>query len=150
MMIDDNPFMLQALQLAEIAQDNGEVPVGAIIVSEDQVIGAGYNQSIALSDPTAHAEIVALRAAAAHLQNYRLPGTTMYVTLEPCVMCLGALIHARVSRLVYAASDPKMGAVEGACALIDNMNFNHKLQYKGGVMASISSKMLKDFFRAKR
>ena len=145
----DIQFMQRALELARQASLLGEVPVGAVLVLDNEIIGEGHNQPIALSDPTAHAEIVALRQAAQKMQNYRLLNTTLYVTLEPCSMCLGALQHARISRLVYAASDPKTGAVESVCRLLDQP-LNHRIQWEKGLLAEESSQLLRDFFKKRR
>lgn len=142
--------MRQALKLAEYADHNGEVPVGAVLVQNDMVIAEGWNQPISTHDATAHAEIIALRKAGYTLSNYRLPETTLYVTLEPCVMCIGALIHARVSRVVYAATEPKTGAIESAFQLCDGNKHNHTIETLGGVLAEESSEMLRQFFKKRR
>jgi tRNA(adenine34) deaminase len=142
--------MQHALALAQHAQQQGEVPVGAIIVLADRIIAQGWNQPIQGVDPTAHAEIVALRAAAKTLQNYRLMNTTLYVTLEPCAMCLGAIMHARVKRIVYGALDPKSGALGGACNLHQDFSWQHKLTYTGGVLEQECKHILQDFFQARR
>ena len=148
---EDFTYMRQALQLAERGARLGEVPVGAIFVNDEKVIGAGFNQPINSSDPTAHAEIVALRQACVHLQNYRLPAdTTLYVTLEPCTMCVGALIHARVARLVFATYEPRAGMVVSQLNLPANEFYNHVIKVQSGLLAEDSRKMLKDFFRNKR
>lgn len=149
-MTNDERWMQHALKLAEYAEHNGEVPVGAVIVQNDMVIAEGWNQPISTHDATAHAEIVALRKAGYTLSNYRLPDTTLYVTLEPCVMCIGALIHARVCRVVYAATEPKTGAVESAFQLCANDLHNHEIEILGGVLADESSEMLKRFFKKRR
>lgn len=146
----DEQWMRHALKLAEFAEHNGEVPVGAVIVQNDMVIAEGWNQPISTHDATAHAEIVALRKAGYTLSNYRLPETTLYVTLEPCVMCIGALIHARVSRVVYAATEPKTGAVESAFHLCDGDMHNHDLEVVGGVLADESREILQAFFKRRR
>lgn len=146
----DETWMTRALVLAEQAGAQGEVPVGAILVREGQVLGEGYNAPISLADPTAHAEVCALRAAASAANNYRLPGATLYVTLEPCVMCVGAMIHARVVRLVFAASEPRAGAVVSQLSLLDQQHFNHRVQWRGGVQAERSATLLKKFFRERR
>lgn len=144
-------FMQRALQLAQYAADAGEVPVGAVLVKDAKIIGEGYNQPIMLHDPSAHAEIQALRAAAKHLNNYRLPETTLYVTLEPCIMCAGAIIHARVGQVVYAASDPRTGAAGSMFDLLpSDQRFNHTTRCEGGLQATASAKLLQDFFRARR
>lgn len=148
--MNDEVWMAQALQLAEQAAANGEVPVGAVIVKDNQRIAAAYNQPITRSDPTGHAEILALRQAAITLNNYRLPGSTLYVTLEPCCMCLGAMIHARVERLVFGALEPRAGAVESQLHLLQASCFNHKVAYTAGILADQSRDLLQHFFRAKR
>ena len=148
---DDEYWMLQALELAEQARQEQEVPVGAILVHENKLIGSGWNQSILANDATAHAEIVALRDATSRLQNYRLPKlTTMYVTLEPCAMCAGALVHARIDRLVFGASDPKTGAVESIFNILNNEKLNHRADITGGILESSCSQILVDFFQARR
>lgn len=146
----DQAHMRRALELARAAEAAGEVPVGAVLVQDGEVISEGYNRPISSADPTAHAEIVALRAAAGSLQNYRLTGTTLYVTLEPCAMCLGAIMHARVERLVFAAHDPKTGALGGAARLDDSPVFTHRLTVTGGVMADEASALLREFFASRR
>jgi len=146
----NNNFMLHALNLAKRAQEQGEVPVGAVIVLEDEIIAEGFNQPITSSDPCAHAEIIALRAAGKKLGNYRLPNTTLYVTLEPCAMCAMAMVHARVEHLVYAADDPKTGAVKSHFQLLDYPELNHKVQWESGILAQESSQLLKEFFKARR
>jgi tRNA(adenine34) deaminase len=127
-----------------------EVPVGAIIVLNNEIIGEGFNCPISTCDPTAHAEIVALRQAAQKLNNYRLPGVTLYVTLEPCTMCVGAMLHARIERLVFGALDPKTGAVVSAFKLLDEEKLNHKIQYQNGILATECGKILSDFFKELR
>lgn len=146
----DTPFMRHALVLARRAADHDEVPVGAVAVREGAVIGEGWNRPIGRRDPTAHAEIIALRAAAATLSNYRIPGVTLYITLEPCSMCLGAIIHARVQRVVFGAADPKTGALGGSFALLDVSAHNHRPQVTGGVLADECGALLKEFFQARR
>jgi len=146
----DARWMDHALELARQAQDAGEVPVGAVIVSGDEIIARGFNQPIGARDPTAHAEIVALRAAAASMGNYRLPGTTMYVTLEPCPMCAGAIVHARVARVVYGAADPRSGAAGSIMNLLDHPRANHRCEITGGVLADRCAEMLTGFFRERR
>ena len=146
----DRYFMALALQLARQAAEAGEVPVGAVLVQGDSLLAEGWNQPIASHDATAHAEIQALRAAGQQLKNYRLPDTTLYVTLEPCVMCLGAIIHARVARLVYGARDPKAGAVAGRLSLLQGNHFNHQVEVLGGVAAEESAELLREFFRQRR
>ena len=143
--------MRRALQLAGKAECEGEVPVGAVLVLDGEVIGEGWNRPIAAHDPTAHAEIMALRAAAGARQNYRLPGTTLYVTLEPCPMCAGAIVHARVDRVVFATVDPRSGAAGSTFDLLpSDERFNHYTRCEGGVLAEESAKMLRAFFRARR
>lgn len=147
----DQAFMHRALELAQRAERAGEVPVGALVVAHDQIIGEGWNQPISSHDPSAHAEIVALRAAAAALRNYRLPGSTLYVTLEPCAMCAGAIVHARVERVVFAATDPRSGAAGSTFDLLpSDRRFNHYTACEGGVLAEQSAAMLRAFFRARR
>lgn len=149
-MPNDDYWMRQALMLAQQAEQNGEVPVGAVIVLDDQLIGAGWNQPIRQHDPTAHAEIVALRAACTHQQNYRLPQATMYITLEPCIMCAGAIVHARIERVVFAATEPKTGAAGSCIDIFNTSQLNHRVQYEQGLLADESSQMLRTFFRSKR
>jgi tRNA(adenine34) deaminase len=147
----DEVFMRRALELAQRAEEAGEVPVGAVVVSNGKIIGEGWNQPIGSHDPTAHAEIVALRAAAGAQRNYRLPGTTLYVTLEPCTMCAGAIVHARVDRVVFATVDPRSGAAGSTFDLLpSDARFNHYTCCEGGVMADESAAMLRGFFRARR
>ena len=143
--------MQRALQLADRAQQEGEVPVGALLVREGAVIGEGWNRPIGSHDPSAHAEITALRDAAARSHNYRLPGTTLYVTLEPCPMCAGAVIHARVGRVVFGATDPKGGAAGSLFDLLpSDHRFNHRVEVQGGVLEEQCSNQLRAFFRARR
>ena len=142
--------MKLALEQAQHAWDLGEVPVGAVVVKDGVVIATGYNQPIAKHDPTAHAEIVALRAAAEVLGNYRLPGCELYVTLEPCVMCSGAMMHARVAKIVYGAPDPKTGACGSVVNLFEQEQLNHHAQVTGGVLADACADLLKRFFAARR
>ncbi|MEJ2061567.1 MAG: tRNA adenosine(34) deaminase TadA [Gammaproteobacteria bacterium] len=146
----DEQWMRRALELARRAEAEGEVPVGAVLVKDGAVIAEGWNRPIGTHDPTAHAEIVALRAAAQALGNYRLPDATLYVTLEPCTMCLGAMLHARVQRLVYAAPDPKTGAVGGMIDLQSMGRYNHRMEVTGGVLEDEAAGLLKAFFRARR
>ena len=148
---DDERYMLRALQLAEHARDaENEVPVGAVLVHDGQILGLGWNRNITLHDPTAHAEIMALRAAGEKQQNYRLPGATLYVTLEPCSMCAMALVHARIGRVVYAASDPKTGAAGSVFDILVDPRHNHRIDVQGGLLAGPSAELLRNFFRAKR
>ena len=143
--------MSRALLLAEQAAEKDEVPVGAVLINEQNgLIAGGHNQPISANDPTAHAEIIVLREAAKKLNNYRLPNTTLYVTLEPCTMCVGALVQARVKRVVYGAVEPKTGAIESAHRLFDKGNYNHKPEIQGGVLADQCSSLLSDFFQKKR
>ncbi|MGQ0502273.1 MAG: tRNA adenosine(34) deaminase TadA [Panacagrimonas sp.] len=142
--------MTQALALAHRAAAAQEVPVGAILVRDNEVIGEGWNRPIATCDPSAHAEMLALRAAASREQNYRLPGTTLYVTLEPCAMCAGAIIHSRVQRLVFGAADPKAGAVHSLYDLIAQPRLNHRVDWQGGVMEAECGEVLRQFFRSRR
>jgi tRNA(adenine34) deaminase len=146
---NDQFWLQQALKLAEQAAKNDEVPVGAVVVLNNQLIGSAYNQSVKMNDPTGHAEILALRQAAANMGNYRLVDTTLYVTLEPCSMCAGSLIHARIKRLVFGAYDQKTGAIESQIRLFD-FNHNHKIDWQGGVMAEECKLILQTFFRARR
>lgn len=143
-------WMSHALKLAARAGQEGEVPVGAIVVSEGQVLGEGWNQMIASNDPTAHAEIVAIRAATAACSNYRLSQATLYATLEPCTMCAGAMIHARVQHLVFAAYEPKAGVICSRCELLDEAWYNHKIVWQGGVLAEQSGTLLQAFFKSRR
>ena len=138
------------MRLANRAESEGEVPVGAVLVQADEVVGEGWNQMIQLHDPGAHAEMLALRSAGAALGNYRLPGCVLYVTLEPCCMCAGAIIHARLDRVVFAASDPRTGAAGGCFPLLQNPSHNHKVKIEGGCLAEASSAMLKGFFKKRR
>lgn len=149
-MPNDIDWMHHALKLAERAQQEGEVPVGAVLVLNDEIIGAGWNRPITAHDPTAHAEIMALRAGAAKLGNYRLNDTTLYVTLEPCVMCAGAIVHARIKRLVFGASDPKAGAIVSAFNILDSARLNHRVEYASGILAEECGGMLSRFFEARR
>ena len=142
--------MQRALALADSAAAQGEVPVGAVVVRDGELLGEGWNQVISTSDPSAHAEVVALRAAAARESNSRLPGATAYVTLEPCTMCAGAIVHARIERLVFAATEPKAGVVCSRSQLLDEPWFNHGVVWEGGVLAVDSSARLQAFFKARR
>lgn len=146
----DLQFMSRALELARAAEAAGEVPVGAVIVKNDEIIAEGWNRPIGTHDPTAHAEIVALRAAAQALGTYRLLDTTLYVTLEPCAMCASAMVHARVKRLVYATPDPRAGASGSVFNITQNPALNHRLEVDSGVLAAESSECLKNFFIARR
>jgi len=147
----DEKFMSRALELARQAEAHGEVPVGAVLVRGDEIVGEGFNRPIEVHDPSAHAEIQALRAAGKHLENYRLTNTTLYVTLEPCPMCAGAIVHARVGRVVFAASDPRTGAAGSVFDLLpSDQRFNHRTECEGGVLAEESAKLLRTFFRSRR
>jgi tRNA(adenine34) deaminase len=146
----DQFWMQHALTLARQAEAAGEVPVGAVMIRDEQVIGEGWNQPIGRHDPTAHAEIMALRDASRRVQNYRLPETTLYVTLEPCVMCAGAIIHARVKRLVYGAFDPKTGAAGSVFDVLNSDKHNHRVELRPGVLAEECSTLLTDFFQMRR
>jgi len=146
----DIQFMTRAIELAREAERAGEVPVGAVIVKDGVIVGEGWNRPISSADPTAHAEIVALRAAAQTLNSYRLLDTTLYVTLEPCAMCAGAMVHARVKRLVYAATDPRAGAAGSIFNIVHHEALNHRIQCEGGVLADECSEMLRQFFIARR
>jgi len=146
----DRQWMMRALELARHAESEGEVPVGAVVVCEDEIVGQGWNRTITDNDPSGHAEIIALREAGRFLENYRLPGCTLYVTLEPCCMCVGAMIHARLERVVYGARDPKTGADGGRFDLLQSVEHNHRPEVLAGVLADESSKLLKAFFRQRR
>ncbi|MGY0159877.1 tRNA adenosine(34) deaminase TadA [Edwardsiella tarda] len=147
---DDSYWMRRALALAERARAQGEVPVGAVLVLDDQVIGEGWNRPITRHDPTAHAEIMALQQGGAVLQNYRLLEATLYVTLEPCVMCAGAMVHSRIRRLVYGASDLKTGAAGSLLDVLGHPGMNHRIEVCGGVLAEACAAQLSDFFRQRR
>lgn len=142
--------MRQALAQAARAQEVGEVPVGAVVVLDGQVIGAGYNQPIASADPTAHAEVVAMRAAAAALGNYRLSGATMYVTVEPCLMCVGAMVHARIATVVYGATEPRSGAIESMTRAHELAGLNHRVAAQGGVLEDECRAIIRQFFKRRR
>jgi tRNA(adenine34) deaminase len=146
----DVAMMREALRLATQAGLQGEVPVGAVVVKDGKIVGRGYNAPILASDPTAHAEIRALREAAKALQNYRLGDCTLYVTLEPCAMCAGAIMHARIARLVYGAADPKTGACGSVVDLFSEHRLNHHAEVTGGVLASEAGRQLSEFFAARR
>jgi tRNA(adenine34) deaminase len=149
-MTRDIDFMRSALELAEQAEEAGEVPVGAVVVKNGVVIGEGYNRPISAVDPTAHAEVMALRDAARRLGNYRLGDCALYVTLEPCAMCVGAIFHARIARLVYGAADPKTGACGSVINLPAEDRLNHHMQVTGNVLAEECATMLKQFFAGRR
>jgi len=142
--------MRRALTLARQAEDAGEVPIGALVVFNEEIVGEGWNQPIVSSDPTAHAEIGALRAAAARMRNYRLPGATLYVTLEPCPMCAGAIVQARLARVVYGAPDPKAGAAGTLFNLLQSERLNHRAEVTPGVLGEECGEMLRCFFQARR
>ena len=146
----DDGFMRRALELARQAEAAGEVPVGAVIVRDGVIVAEGWNRPIGACDPTAHAEIVALRAAAQALASYRLTDTTLYVTLEPCAMCASAMVHARVKRLVFAASDPRAGAAGSVFNIVQHPALNHRLECTGGVLAEECGSLLRNFFLARR
>jgi tRNA(adenine34) deaminase len=149
-MIDDREAMEAALIEARLAADSGEVPIGAVVVCEGAIVSRGQNRVLREVDPTAHAEIVALRAAAAALGNYRLSGCALYVTLEPCAMCAGAMIHARMARLVFAAADPKAGACGSVLEVLNHPQLNHQMQVEQGIGAEESAELLRGFFRERR
>jgi len=146
----DRQFMQQAIEQAHLAALAGEVPVGAVLVRDGQVLSKAFNQPITHHDPSAHAEMLALRQAALTEQNYRLPGTTLYVTLEPCTMCAGALMHARVERVVYGAADPKTGAAGSVLDVFSAKQINHQTSAEGGVMGEECGQLLRDFFKERR
>ncbi|HXE66990.1 MAG TPA: tRNA adenosine(34) deaminase TadA [Rhodanobacteraceae bacterium] len=147
----DCAWMQRALELAVHARDaDGEVPVGAVLVWEGKIVGEGWNRNITLNDPSAHAEIGALRDAGRQLANHRFPASTLYVTLEPCAMCAMALVHARVARVVYAATDPKTGAAGSVFDTLTSERHNHRVEVQGGLLAEASATLLRDFFRSKR
>ena len=147
---DREPFMREAMVLAALAAEAGEVPVGAVVVKEGEIVGRGFNRPITSSDPTAHAEIVALREAATRLGNYRLPDCELYVTLEPCAMCVGAMLHARLARVVFGANDPKTGACGSVIDLPKVEGLNHHATFEGGVLAQECAALLKRFFADRR
>ncbi len=149
-MADDIHWMHEALLLAQHAMDHQEVPVGAVVIYDDKIIGKGWNQPILQIDPCAHAEIIALREASRFLNNYRLLDTTLYVTLEPCVMCVGAMLHARIKRLVFGAYDPKTGAVGSVFNLLSDKRHNHLVDVTGGILEKECSKKLQEFFQIRR
>jgi tRNA(adenine34) deaminase len=147
---NDEQFMRLAIDQAKIAEENGDVPIGAVIVHKNQIIAKAYNQREQLKDPTAHAEIIALTQASAALENWHLNGCTMYVTLEPCPMCAGALVLSRMARLVYGCDDPKTGAVKSLYNIVTDDRLNHRLEVTSGVLADECAKQLQDFFQKKR
>lgn len=146
----DEHFMQLAIEQARVAEENGDVPIGAVIIHNNQVIAKAYNQREQLQDPTAHAEIIALTQAAAALENWHLNGCTMYVTLEPCPMCAGALVLARIDRLVYGCDDPKTGAVKSLYTIVQDGRLNHRLEVTSGVLADECSQILQEFFETRR
>jgi tRNA(Arg) A34 adenosine deaminase TadA len=147
----DSRWMSHALELARHAQSSeGEVPVGAVLVQDGKVVGEGWNRNIGASDPTAHAEILALRDAGRRLGNYRFPGAELYVTLEPCAMCAGAIVHARIARLIFAARDPKTGAAGSVFDLLQHEKHNHRVEVSEGVLGEEASELLRGFFRSRR
>jgi tRNA(adenine34) deaminase len=146
----DRQYMQQAIEQAMLAASAGEVPVGAVLVRDGQVISKGFNQPISNSDPSAHAEMLTLRGAAQSEANYRLPGTTLYVTLEPCTMCAGAMLHARIDRVVFGASDPKTGAAGSVLNVFSEKQINHQTQVEGGIMSEECGQILRQFFKERR
>ena len=150
MLNSDENWMRYALQLAQQAALQGEVPVGAVLVQDDNILGEGWNQPISLNDPSAHAEMLSMRAAGQSAANYRLPNTTLYVTLEPCSMCAGAMIHARIARVVFGAYDPKTGAAGSLFSVLNDPRHNHQVQISGGVLAEECAELLRTFFRERR
>jgi tRNA(adenine34) deaminase len=148
--MSDETYLQLAIEQARLAAEAGEVPVGAIVVFEGEIIGRGRNSVLGTNDPTAHAEIVALRETALRLNNYRLTGCELYTTLEPCSMCAGAIIHARIGRLVYGASDPKAGAAGSVLSVINHPQLNHRMKVTAGVMAEECGELLRNFFRERR
>ena len=148
--LQDELFMRRAIALAQQAAALGEVPVGAVVVLNGEVIGEGHNQPISGCDPTAHAEIIALRDAAKHVGNYRLPNSTLYVTIEPCTMCAGAMVHARVARVVYGTTEPRSGVAVSNLSLFDAPHFNHRVCCEGGVLQTECAELMKGFFRSRR
>ena len=146
----DRRWMLEALAEARLARGRGEVPVGAVVVLDGAVVGRGSNQPIRATDPTAHAEIVALRDAGCALGNYRLTGAAVYVTVEPCLMCAGALVHARIARLVFGAAEPKAGAVRSTMRVLDRPGLNHRVEVAGGVLEAECSELMRTFFAERR
>jgi len=143
-------WMQRAIELARLAESCGEVPVGAVLVKDDRIIGEGYNSPISEKDPTAHAEIRALREAAQHMGNYRLLNTSLYVTLEPCLMCVGAIVHARIGEVIFGATEPKTGAAGSVFDVLTSPAHNHRVELRGGVLADECAQLLKDFFQQRR
>ena len=146
----DQHWMRHALELARRGEQSGEVPIGAVVVRDQQILGEGWNQPIGSNDATAHAEIVAMRAAGQQEKNYRLSDATLYVTLEPCLMCVGAIVHARIKRLVFGALDPKVGAVTSRGEVLELEGLNHRVAVQGGLLAEECGELLQEFFRVKR
>jgi len=146
----DQYWMTRAIALAERAGSAGEVPVGAVLVKDAQLLGEGWNQPVSRHDPTAHAEIIALRAAASKLKNYRIPGSTLYCTLEPCAMCAGAIVHTRIQRVVFATRDPRTGAAGSLCNLLQSSKLNHRCELCEGVLQQQSAALLSTFFQTRR
>ncbi len=147
---DDESWMRRALQLAERAATAGQVPVGAVVVRDGEAVGEGWNRPVQATDPTGHAEIIALRAAGRRLRNYRLPGCILYVTVEPCAMCAGALVHARIARLVFGTREPRAGAVASRLQLLDQEHLNHRVPWEEGLLAQRAAGLMRDFFRLRR
>ncbi len=146
----DRQFMQEAIEQAKLAANAGEVPVGAVLVRDGQIVSRGFNQPIGNSDPSAHAEMIAMRAAAETAGNYRLPGTTLYVTLEPCTMCAGAMLHARIERVVFGARDPKTGAAGSVLNVFSEKQINHQTQVEGGILGEECGQLLREFFKERR
>ena len=146
----DQQYMHMAIEQAQLAAQSGEVPVGAVLVKDGQVISKAFNKPIANHDPSAHAEMLALREAALAEENYRIPGSTLYVTLEPCAMCSGAMLHARIDRVVYGASDPKTGAAGSVLDIFASKQINHQTSVEGGIMSEECGQLLRDFFKGRR
>ena len=146
----DQQYMRMAIEQAQLAAQSGEVPVGAVLVRDGQVIAKAFNKPIANHDPSAHAEMLALREAALSQENYRIPGSTLYVTLEPCAMCSGAMLHARIDRVVYGAADPKTGAAGSVLDLFASKQINHQTTVEGGIMGNECGQLLRDFFKGRR
>jgi tRNA(adenine34) deaminase len=142
--------MEEALRAAQRALEAGEVPVGAVVVSDGRIVGRGWNRNIGDSDPTAHAEVIALREAGASIGNHRLAGCDLFVTIEPCAMCAGAIVHARIKRLIYGADDPKAGAVRSVMEVLNHPALNHAVEVRSGVLAGRSAELLQEFFRSRR
>lgn len=146
----DELWMAEALRSAQRALQSGEVPVGAVVICDHKVVGRGWNRNLTDSDPTAHAEIIALREAGANVGNHRLEGCELFVTIEPCAMCAGAMVHARLSRLIYGAEDPKAGAVHSIMEVLNHPRLNHRMEVRGGVLAGRCAELLQAFFRDRR